>query len=837
MITCVLKSVVPAVHVQLFLLASLLLFTGRTEAGVPDNFLFPDMFPFVEVDAPSNMKTLQNWSFNGSNIVFNTMFANQGDGLFEIRRGDDLNDGSDRYELLQRVYIDNDDPSTGFNFQDFSIGSAEIPGSPENPNPDIPGRETDSNLIWFENFAKFSLHEAPVVDGVLTVGAEVASNIKSSWRLSSNRGPLPGFGNPPAYNSPDKAVQQRISTGYADLYTASTGAGGQFIDISGVPAGPSYWLRQTVDPSNRIQETDETNNSFEILIDLNNPGEAILFAGQFVQPGDAAPTVFGDLNSDGNIDLLDWNLYTAGLGVDLTGLTAAEALQLGDLTGDFVNDHDDFLAFKEAFEAANGVGSFEGLTASVPEPSAFLLGLLCLVGLFASRFRSLRPAMSTAVVAIVCMTVLVGPANAQLVGLWEFENSGNLTLASAGSDLVATGSDTFVAGSGGADTGAASLDLDDFYTVINPIGANGGGLFTNQYTIVMDINDSSSGFNALLDMSLEGDADIFINGAGGIGISGDYAGVVNDGQWHRLAFSFELGSATALTRYIDGVSFGTVNVSDPSIDGRFGLQNTFTAFSDNGGGEESTTSISNLALFGTNLNSLQIDQLGVAGDPIIFADPKLTLEVNKTTGRMRVINKSGFDFSEEFNFYEISSDGGALNESGWFSFSDQGLDSTGPGTDQNWIEGGGSDANLLTEAYLAGGSAFDDTDSVILGTSYDPSVFGASDGDLVFSVFLKDSGAQIQGIVEYVTGSFAEADYDEDGNVDAADLQTWQTAFGSSPGGDTNGDGDTDGSDFLTWQQQVTSSGPLSAGIAVPEPSSLGMLAVSLSLLLAGRRK
>ena len=39
-----------------------------------------------------------------------------------------------------------------------------------------------------------------------------------------------------------------------------------------------------------LREKNETNNSFEIMIDLNKPGQALLqLDGSFVQPGDVAP--------------------------------------------------------------------------------------------------------------------------------------------------------------------------------------------------------------------------------------------------------------------------------------------------------------------------------------------------------------------------------------------------------------------------------------------------------------------------------------------------------------------------------------------------------------------
>ena len=48
-------------------------------------------------------------------------------------------------------------------------------------------------------------------------------------------------------------------------------------------------------------------------------------------------------------------------------------MPLGDLNGDFRNDHADFVTFKAAFDAANGSGAFLAMLQSVPEPSALVL--------------------------------------------------------------------------------------------------------------------------------------------------------------------------------------------------------------------------------------------------------------------------------------------------------------------------------------------------------------------------------------------------------------------------------------------------------------------------------
>ncbi len=85
-------------------------------------------------------------------------------------------------------------------------------------------------------------------------------------------------------------------------------------------------------------------------------------------------------------------------------------------------------------------------------------------------------------------------------------------------------------------------------------------------------------------------------------------------------------------------------------------------------------------------------------------------------------------------------------------------------------------------------------------------------------------------------GSSYEADFDNDGDVDADDMQAWRDAFGLNAGGDADGDNDTDLADLLMLQAQY-GSGPqgVSASlVAVPEPASLALL---LTALLAAARR
>ena len=92
--------------------------------------------------------------------------------------------------------------------------------------------------------------------------------------------------------------------------------------------------------------------------------------------------------------------------------------------------------------------------------------------------------------------------------------------------------------------------------------------------------------------------------------------------------------------------------------------------------------------------------------------------------------------------------------------------------------------------------------------------------------------------IEYTLpgGGFSPADFDEDGDVDATDLGTWQAAFGLGGGGDTDADTDTDGADFLVWQQEFT--GPLSLQTAaVPEPTSAALALTFMAFTALNRRQ
>lgn len=77
-----------------------------------------------------------------------------------------------------------------------------------------------------------------------------------------------------------------------------------------------------------------------------------------------------------------------------------------------------------------------------------------------------------------------------------------------------------------------------------------------------------------------------------------------------------------------------------------------------------------------------------------------------------------------------------------------------------------------------------------------------------------------------------DADFNASGTVDAADLAHWTTGFGASEAspaqGDANSDQQVDGTDFLIWQRQLAAPNSAGQSLAIPEPQSWLLIAMSL---------
>jgi hypothetical protein len=124
-----------------------------------------------------------------------------------------------------------------------------------------------------------------------------------------------------------------------------------------------------------LREKNETNNSFEIMIDLNKPGQALLHLdGTFVQPGDIAPLPPGDLTGDRLVNIQDWIAFKANATASLIGVGNETAIMLGDLNLDRVHSLSDVRLFRQYYDDAVGIGAFAEIE-NIPEPSTLLLAV------------------------------------------------------------------------------------------------------------------------------------------------------------------------------------------------------------------------------------------------------------------------------------------------------------------------------------------------------------------------------------------------------------------------------------------------------------------------------
>lgn len=210
--------------------------------------------------------------------------------------------------------------------------------------------------------------------------------------------------------------------------------------------------------------------------------------------------------------------------------------------------------------------------------------------------------------------------HAGLVGFWEFNDSTDLTVATIGANLGLTGSHTAVAGIGAGD-GAAEIGKGSFYTVANGIGANGGGNYTNEWTLVYDLKcPLTSGYSSLLQTNPNNtnDGDLFTRNDGRIGLGApgySATGAVPKDTWFRLAVRVDTGNLFQL--WIDGqkVLEGSMSDNKMKVDAMFGLESTFLLFADEDG-EEENVHVSMVALYDETLSGEAILALGAAGNPI-----------------------------------------------------------------------------------------------------------------------------------------------------------------------------------------------------------------------------
>ena len=536
-----------------------------------------------------------------------------------------------------------------------------------------------------------------------------------------------------------------------------------------------------------------------ILIRLTRTDDEIaVIAPQYTGP--VVNITVGDFDAGGTINLGDFQTLLTNLHTNVSALSLAGAHDLGDMNSDRMLNFDDFVAFRAAFDAANGEGAFEAMLAQVPEPSTLMM-LLAMVALCAGARRG-AGRLSGFLMASWLMMGAMGSAFAIdiKVDIDSMRTSGAATAGPIATQSGFTSWDLTNLGTSGSTIRVEGVTFEVFgLNAANQSRVrltdgvpNGGGGEQNDLLADFVFNESADGR------------------AIGLRITGLPVGEYDMQSWHH-DFGVTAAEATQVEIRNQGepseVVVSGVPWSDLPIEFMFDVttpgQVREVIFRESSAGNRA------------RLNAFTLFS-EVPPPPVI----ELTLQVNTTSGAVRIVNEQSVSF--DMSYYEIRSSAGSLNPAGWVSLDDaEGGDALGEG----WDEAAASNANILSEVNLQSMQTFDPGNMVSLGNAFLTS--GAE--DLEFFYAGPDETILRVGIVEFVTGPGGLlGDYNGDNVVDAADYVVWRKTDGTAAG-------------YNTWRtnfgRTAGAGAGLSAGAAVPEPHAALLLAIGVALLSCGVRR
>jgi len=223
-----------------------------------------------------------------------------------------------------------------------------------------------------------------------------------------------------------------------------------------------------------------------------------------------------------------------------------------------------------------------------------------------------------------------------------------LTKATVGNDLILHGSgQSSVPGLDGSD-GAVAVQSGTYYQAAHGIGANGGGSYVNEFTLLFDVmypQESAGKWRAFYQSGYDtyNDSEYFISDSDeswGVGDLG-YTRNATIGQWYsshstwyRAVLTVNLddnSSAAFHDLYINGELKGNHNTGKLDLDGRFALYpsdhaNPYVCFAGDNDGEDALMYFSNIAIWDRPLTSQEIADLGGPGDPILATHPGVKIK-------------------------------------------------------------------------------------------------------------------------------------------------------------------------------------------------------------------
>jgi predicted phosphodiesterase len=215
-------------------------------------------------------------------------------------------------------------------------------------------------------------------------------------------------------------------------------------------------------------------------------------------------------------------------------------------------------------------------------------------------------------------------------GLWQFNDANNLTKATIGSNLIEIGTHSAVAGIDAAD-GAVYDPLTSYYKCNHNATANGGGVYVNEWTLLMDVKVPAASIGHWVcffqtNLNNLNDGDCFVHATNktiGVGDTGYSTKTITADTWYRVVVVVDNGSFYRI--WLNGVLwlYGSIQ----SLDGRFGLEPQIMFFADENG-DDYPIICTNIAFWPKTLTNAQIIELGTTST-VIAADPNMQAGVNQ----------------------------------------------------------------------------------------------------------------------------------------------------------------------------------------------------------------
>lgn len=559
-----------------------------------------------------------------------------------------------------------------------------------------------------------------------------------------------------------------------------------------------------------------------------------------------------DLNADGNINAADWGIFFPNMLTNIAAQSAYQRAVKGDLDLDGDSDATDFSLFKTDYDVANGAGAFSEMLAGVPEPATAFLVLVAACVACVSRTRrhvkTIAVGMSVAAMLSAVSTSEAVPLDLTTFGTEVYPRATSFlapvwtttpTTASLGNNSDATvlytpsnvvnkritgtltpGTDDDVVGFVvGFDPGDSAIGSSADYFLVDWKGASQGFDFTDLVPADPDFHDLTGTGNMPV----------------GLALSRVTGSANHDELWQHIDLAASpTGAVTELAR---GATLGSAAYDRANGSHQFEFTITDHELFVKVGGVEEFAFAGSFAPGRFGLYSAWQGPTATFSDFDMVDDPQdtpiLRATVDRSNGNITIDN--AFATAVPFDYYQFSSTSGSLKPAdiSWNSLHDQNYQPSGAGDTQKWQEAGGSSTNAIAEVYLDGNSNLAGTTTKSIGAAYNNVTNGQ---DLVFQYRLA-TGQLRTGYVQYIgTAPGVAGDYNNNGIVDGADYVLWRKG-GPLQNDPTPG---IQAADYTFWRSRfgaTSGSGSGLGGGAVPEPTSLGLIAcVALMLLGQGFR-